>query len=142
MKAKDVPQDHAPMLGEHRRACYAIDDNGEYVVVPSKGWEVESIVNAQAVDEIKQQIETVRLKVLANELSPLAYHMTRCMMDVGLLAANSGIWRWRVKRHLSPRVFSRLSDKVMQRYADALGMVVSALREVPQVTQQVQSDDK
>lgn len=141
MKTTDVPQDES-MLGEHRRACYAVDDNGDYVVVASKGWEVEVIVNAQAVDTIRQQIETVRLQVVGGELSPLAFHMERCMMDVGLLAANSGIWRWRVKRHLSPKIFSRLSDKVLQCYAGALGITIAALCEVPMEQEQERSNDK
>lgn len=131
MKTKDVPQDDAAMLGGHKRAMYAINENGDYTMVSSKGWEVEVVVNAQAVDEIRQQVEMVRQKVLAGELSPLAYHMERCMMNPGLLAANSGIWRWRVKRHLSPAVFAKLDHRILQRYADALGMTVDALKLVP-----------
>ena len=141
MKTTDVPQDES-MLGEHRRACYAVDDNGDYVVVASKGWEVEAIVNAQAVDSIRQQVETVRQQVVCGELSPLAFHMERCMMDVGLLAANTGIWRWRVRRHLSPKIFPRLSDKVLQCYAGALGITVVALCEVPMDSEQERSNDK
>ncbi|MBE9515487.1 MAG: hypothetical protein IME93_00770 [Proteobacteria bacterium] len=140
MKTTDVPQDDS-MLGEHRRACYAIDENGDYVVVPSKGWEVEVVVNAQAMDEIKQKIEAVRQRVLRGELSPLAFHMERCMMNVSLLAANSGIWRWRVKRHFSPKVFSRLNDEILQRYANAMGMTVTALCDVPTAKDQGDTND-
>lgn len=130
MKTRDVPQDDAAMLGGHKRAMYAVDDKGDYVMVSSKGWEVEVAVNSQAVDEIRQQLEAVQKKVLAGELSPLAYHMQRCMMSPGLLSANSGIWRWRVKRHLKPAVFAKLDDKVLQRYADALGITVAQLKTV------------
>lgn len=131
MKTTDVPQDDS-MLGEHRRATYAQDTDGRYVIVPSRGWEVEKVVNAQAVDEIKEYVETVRQQVLKGELSPLAYHMSRCHMDAGLLAANVGIWRWRVRRHLTPRGFAALKPALLQRYAQALGITVKTLQEIPQ----------
>lgn len=130
MKTTDVPQDDS-ILGEHRRACYALDENGRYVVVASRGWEVEKVMNAQAVDEIRARIEVVREQALRGEVSPLAFHMTRCQMTPGLLAANAGVWSWRVKRHLAPRPFARLNRAMLQRYADALGMTVEALSRIP-----------
>jgi len=131
MKAKEVPQDPS-MLGEHRRACYATNDKGEYIIVPSKGWEVESVVNSQAIDEVREQIETVRQQALKGEVSPLTYHMALRHMDARLLAANTGIWRWKVKRHLTVKGFAGLSHELLMRYADALGMDVERLRQVPE----------
>lgn len=130
MKDHEVPQDDS-MLGEHRRAVYATDARGRYVIVPSRGWEVEKVVNAQAIDEIRRHIETIRQQALRGEASPLAYHMARCQMTPSLLAANAGIWRWRVQRHLDPRRFARLDRAGLQRYADVLGMTVEALGQVP-----------
>lgn len=131
MRTKDVPQDHS-ILGEHRKASYAVDENGRYVVVPTKGWEVERIVNAQAIGEIREHIEQTRQQALRGKLSPLAYHMARCHMNPALLAANSGVWRWRIKRHLTPKGFMRAPEAVLQRYADALGMSLEALHRVPE----------
>lgn len=131
MKTRDVPQDEAAMLGGHKRAMYAVDDNGDYVMVASKGWEVEVTVNSQAVEEIKHQVEAVRQQVIAGKLSPLAFHMERCMMTPALLAANSGIWRWRVKRHMKPAVFNKLDETMLRRYADALGISVEDLKTIP-----------
>ena len=130
MKIDPVPQETS-MLEGHQRTCYAVDANGRYVVVGSRGWEVEKVVNAQAVDEVRRVIEDARERVLRGEASPLAYHMARCQMDVGLLAANTGIWRLRVWRHLKPAVFASLKRALLQRYADALGMSVDALRAMP-----------
>jgi hypothetical protein len=130
MKDHEVPQDDS-ILGEHKRAVYATDAHGRYVVVPSRGWEVEKVVNAQAIDEIRRHIETVRQQALRGEVSPLAYHMARCQMTPSLLAANAGMWRWRVKRDLDPRRFARLGRASLLRYAEVLGMTVEALRQVP-----------
>lgn len=130
MKIDQVPQETS-MLEGHQRACYAVDANGRYVVVGSRGWEVEKVVNAQAVDEVRRVIEDACARVLRGEASPLAYHMARCQMDVGLLAANTGMWRLRVWRHLKPTVFATLKPALLQRYADALGMSIDALRAMP-----------
>ena len=119
------------MLEGHQRACYAVDANGRYAVVGSRGWEVEKVVNAQAVDEVRRVIEDARERVLRGAASPLAYHMACCQMDVGLLAANTGMWRLRVRRHLKPAVFAALKPALLQRYADALGLTVDALRAMP-----------
>ena len=130
MKIDQVPQETS-MLEGHQRACYAVDANGRYVVVGSRGWEVEKVVNAQAVDEVRRVIEDARERVLRGAASPLAYHMARCQMDVALLAANTGMWRLRVRRHLKPAVFAALKPALLQRYADALGLTVDALRALP-----------
>jgi len=132
MKSTEVPQQES-MLEGHRRACYAQDERGRYVVVPSRGWEVEKIVNAQAVEQVRRTLELARERVQRGLASPLEYHMARCQMTVGLLAANTGLWRLRVRRHLRPRVFARLKIELLRRYADALGTSVEALCSVPAI---------
>lgn len=119
------------MLEDKRRACYALDANGHYVVVPSKGWEVEKIVNAQANAEVAESIKKAQRDVIEGRASPLAYHMATRQMDVALLAANAGIWSLRVRRHLKPAIFNRLPQRLLQRYADALNIEVQQLRAVP-----------
>ena len=130
MKINEVPQEIS-MLEGHQRACYAVDAAGRYVVVGSTGWEVEKVVNAQAVDEVRRVIDAARAQVLRGEASVLAYHMARCQMTVGLLAANTGIWSLRVRRHLKPAVFARLDSALLARYADALGVTVDELQRMP-----------
>jgi hypothetical protein len=48
-------------------------------------------------------------------------------MNESLLAQATGLWRWRVRRHLRPAVFARLSQKLRARYAQALGMASEQL---------------
>jgi hypothetical protein len=130
VKAEQVPQEES-MLEDKRRACYALDANGQYVIVPSKGWEVEKIVNAQANAEVMASIKKAQRDVLEGRASPLAYHMATRQMDVALLAANAGIWSLRVRRHLKPAIFNQLPQCLLQRYADALNLNVQQLRVVP-----------
>jgi hypothetical protein len=130
MKAKDVPQQDSILEG-HRRACYAVDDSGRYGVVASKGWEVESIVNGVANADLRELLEAVRQRVLAGAASPLEYHMQRCQMTPAMLAAEMGMWGWRVRRHLRPEHFSTLGSALLARYADALRISVEELQRVP-----------
>jgi len=130
MKAKDVPQEDSILEG-HRRACYALDDSGHYTVVPSRGWEVEKIVNGIANADLREELEQVRQRALAGQASPLEYHMQRRQMTPALLAANTGIWSWRVRRHLRPSIFPALKPAVLARYAAALRVTVEELTRVP-----------
>jgi hypothetical protein len=51
-------------------------------------------------------------------------------MDVGLLSQVTGVWRWRVRRHLKPAGFARLPPALKLRYAEALGISSEALDRV------------
>ncbi|MDH3974937.1 MAG: helix-turn-helix transcriptional regulator [Deltaproteobacteria bacterium] len=130
MKAKDVPQEEW-IKGYGTRACYAEDENGKYVVVQSKGWEVEKIVNSQAHNVIKNRIEEAKKEVEQGKASPLRYYMEINQMDLSLLASNAGIWKWRVKRHLKAEVFRRLNRSTLQKYAHALRISVNELLNLP-----------
>lgn len=126
MDKDHVPQDQG-MLGGEKELCYAVDEQGKYVTVQSLGWEVKEIAIAQAWDLIHEQVAQAKEKVRKGELSPLAYYMAKNQMSAGLLAKYAGIWRWRVKRHLRPAVFKKLSASVRQRYADVFKISVERL---------------
>ena len=50
MKKQDVPQDNNATLAGERKALYAVDDSGDYIVVASSGWEAEEAVTSLAVE--------------------------------------------------------------------------------------------
>lgn len=126
MKKKDVPQD-VGMMGPYFEICYAVDDDGRYVQAPSKGWEPKNTAMKQAWDVIHERLSEVRNQVTKGLRSPLAYHMEKNLMDIGLLASYVGMSRWRVKRHLKPDVYADLKPAVLQRYADLFGITVEEL---------------
>ena len=49
-------------------------------------------------------------------------------MDVGILASYVGFWQWKVKRHFKPSVFKKLSDKTLNKYADAFDISIDELK--------------
>jgi hypothetical protein len=126
----DVPQEGNSTHPGLRKAVYARGSDGQVRLVTSAGWQVEEIVTRQALDLLASEAEQARQNALRGIASPLEYHMYRARMDLALLSQATGIWRWRVRRHFRPDVFAKLPVKLLNRYAEALGLTVDALREV------------
>lgn len=134
MKVNDVPQDITYYEGL-KRACYALNEEGKYVVVTSSGWDTEAVANSLAVTELEAQLEETRKAVLAGEKSPLCYHMELRQMNPDILGKTAGIAVFRVKRHFRPDIFSKLKSSVLERYARALAVSPEELKTVPQTSQ-------
>jgi len=131
MKTDEVPQDPSKIHAGVRKLLYAVDESGEYGGVRSTGWDVENYVTLAAVEELKRQRDEALARARAGQTSPLEFHMYDRRMDLATLTATTGIWAWRVKRHLKPGVFAKLSDKILARYAFAMGVTVDELRHLP-----------
>jgi hypothetical protein len=129
MNKKEVPQDNG-VLDHWHNIQYAVDENGKYTLVPSSGWEPVNIANDQAWGTNGEGLSKVIEKVSAGELSPLAYHMEKGLMDIALLAKYVRLSRWRVKRHLRPDVFCRLPLTVLERYAKLFNISIEELQKV------------
>ncbi len=119
------------MIGNYgKEICYAVDDDGQYELVPSLGWEPKNITNEQAWHLIEQEIlETVQ-KIRAGKLSPLAFHMAKNQMDVKLLSQYIELPRWKVKRHLKPHIFNCLKLALIKKYADLFNITVAQLSDI------------
>lgn len=130
MKINEVPQDITYYEGE-KRACYALNDEGKYVIVASAGWSAEEVVNGMAVAELAASLEETRKAVINGLKSPLVYHMERRQMTPEILAKTAGIATFRVKRHFRPEIFAKLKLSVLDRYAKALAISGQELKTVP-----------
>lgn len=118
MKSKDVPQDDANMLqGKFKEPVYSLDENGNYTTVPSVGWDPKNAVMQEAWDIVNEKVELARQNVLSGKLSPIAYYIEKNIMDTGLVAKYMGIRKWKVKRHLVPKNFEKLSNEILNKYA-------------------------
>ena len=128
MKKEDVPQDLSSLGKITKEVCYATDGSGKYVQELSKGWDVKITALDVAWKEIEDRVEAARQKVLNNEASPLLFFMERRLMDMGIVAAYTGFWKWQIKNHLKPAGFNKLSEKKLQRYAEAFNVSVENLK--------------
>lgn len=133
MKTDEVPQETAKTYGGVKKLLYAVDEKGEYTEVRSAGWEVETYVTLAAVDEINRLRNEALERARTGKTSPLEFHMYDRRMEPATLAAASGVWAWRVKRHFKPEVFAKLDEKILARYAETMGISVEELRRLPDV---------
>jgi hypothetical protein len=126
-----VPQEGNRTLGTHRKAVYARDADGRMVIVPSRGSEMDETVTVQAIERMNAFAEDARQRVLAGKSAPLEYWMYAKRMDMLLLSQVTGMWQWRIRRHLRPEKFASLPPKILQRYAEALGVSIEQLGRLP-----------
>jgi hypothetical protein len=131
MNKNDVPQDNSRTYSGHRKVIYATDEKGSYERVESSGWEAEEFATVMAVEQLEEQAQDALARVHQGLSAPLEYHMYNKRLDIPQLAQVTGLFQWQVKRHLKPTVFTKLSHSKLQRYADALGLSITALQSVP-----------
>jgi hypothetical protein len=131
MKVKEVPQDLKFFKNSViRDVAYAIDDEGNYKPVISEGWEVKNDALGITWDAIDEKCDEIRMKVLAGKISPLAYHLEKNIMDVGLFARYTGQNKWKIKKHLKPEEFKKLDDSILHKYAEVLRISIDELKTV------------
>jgi tRNA/tmRNA/rRNA uracil-C5-methylase (TrmA/RlmC/RlmD family) len=131
MKKEEVPQDKSNLESANfKELCYAVDENGEYTTVNSSGWDPKTIALNKAIEDINERVEDAKQRVLNNQTSPVEYYMEFHKMDLQILASYVGLWKWRVKRHFKPKVFNKLSKKVLQKYADVFDVSIDQLKNI------------
>jgi hypothetical protein len=132
MKKTEVPQDSEnSTYGGVRKLIYATNDDGDYEGVKSAGWEVEADATRSALQLIAQQCDDAWQRAQQGLTAPLEYYMYYRRMDLALLSQTTGLFQWRIRRHLKPAVFQRLSAKLLARYSEALGISPEQLQQLP-----------
>ena len=127
MDVNDIPQDDSKIFKGQRKVIYATQ-NGSYQIATSNGWDTETFATEQAVEELQQLANDALEAVKRGEKSPLFYYMYHNRFDLPSLAQATGFWQWQIKRHFKPSVFEKLSDKVLERYAEVFGVSILKLR--------------
>jgi peptidyl-tRNA hydrolase len=122
MKKEDVPQDLSALGKITKEVCYATDNSGKYITELSDGWDVKISALYVAWEDIENRVAAAKEKVLNSEASPLLFFMELRLMNLEIVSNYTGFWKWQIKRHLKPTVFKKLSDKQLQRYAEAFNV--------------------
>lgn len=131
MKKEEIPQDRSNLeTAKFKELCYAVDNEGKYVTAQSTGWDPKTIALDNALQEINERVEVARLKVIANQTSPIEYYMELHKMDLSILSSYVGIWKWRVKRHFKPSIFKKLKNRTLEKYAEVFEISVNELQQI------------
>ncbi len=128
MKKEDIPQDYGSLSKTTKEMCYAVDETGKYVTELSTGWEVKATALSVAWKDIEERVAAAKQKVLNNEASPVLYFMELRLMDMAIVGAYTGFWKWQINNHLKPAVFKKLPEKKLKKYADAFNVSVDDLK--------------
>jgi|SRR5579862_654113 len=128
MKKEDVPQDMSALGKITTEVCYATDKEGNYTTEQSRGWDVKITALDVTWKNVEERMDAARQKVLSNEASPLLFFMEKNVMDVSIVAGYTGFWKWRVKRHLKPSIFNKLSNKILLKYAEVFNVSLNEFK--------------
>jgi hypothetical protein len=128
MKKEDIPQDPSALGKITKEICYAVDETGKYGTALSNGWEVKVSALDKAWQDVEQRIAAARQRVSDKEASPLLFFMELHVMDIPIVAAYTGFWKWQVKKHLKPSGFDKLSESRLQKYADLFEVSIQDLK--------------
>jgi len=128
MKKEDIPQDNGALNKLTKEIVYAVDSSGNYSTELSTGWEIKTTALDVAWKDIEERIENAKQKVIKGEASPVLYFMELRLMEIGIVAAYTGFWKWTVKQHLKPSVFKKLSEQKLKKYAEAFNISVEELK--------------
>ncbi|MFD2726879.1 hypothetical protein [Hyunsoonleella rubra] len=131
MKKSEVPQDKSNLeSADIKEIYYAVDEKGEYTTAQSTGWDPKTIALDNAIADINERVAKAKAKVLNNETSPIEYYMELHKMDLNILASYVGLWKWRVKRHFKPKVFKKLPNRILNKYAEVFDITVEELKTI------------
>ncbi|MGZ3823225.1 MAG: hypothetical protein ACXVB6_21705 [Mucilaginibacter sp.] len=128
MKKENVPQDMSSLGKITKEVCYATDSSGKYVTELSSGWDVKINALDVAWKDVEERIAKAKQQVLSGEASPLLFFMEYRLMDISILSDYTGFWKWQIKRHLKSKVFKNLSEKKLQKYAEAFNVKADDLK--------------
>lgn len=128
MKKENVPQDMGALGKVTKEVCYATDASGQYTTELSTGWYIKKDALDVAWKDVEERIANAKQRVLNGEASPLLFFMEYRLMDLSILSDYTGYWKWQIKRHLKPEIFKRLSEKKLQKYAEAFNVKVEDLK--------------
>jgi hypothetical protein len=131
MKKDEVPQDKNRTYGGHKKIVYAVNTEGKYETISSSGWQAEEFVTLMAVDQLNELALAAYHSARQGASSPLEYHMYAKRLDIAGLSQATGLFQWRIKRHLKPTVFANLPPRIIKRYLAALGLTEAELRALP-----------
>jgi hypothetical protein len=128
MKKNELPQDKSALENFTREVCYVKNNEGKYETDLSTGWETKKVALDKAWEDIEERIQDAKNKVISGEASPILYFMELKLMDLSVLSGYSGFWKWQTKRHMKPSVFNKLSEKQLNRYAEAFDISIDELK--------------
>jgi hypothetical protein len=116
--------------GQSRELFYYYQEDGNYDKKVGFHPDTDRIILQQAWDLFQERIDAARKRAISGETSPIVYYMEKNLLDPLNLSMMSGVSLWRVKRHFKPKVFQKLNEKTLEKYASAFNITVEELKKI------------
>ena len=123
-----IPHEPNATLNGMEKVMYAKNEQGEFERY-NYGSSVEEFATQVAVEEYELLKQECLARIKQGLSSPIEYFMYENRMDLPTLASAVGMFQWRVKRHLKMRVFQKMSDALLLRYADVFSLDLFYLKD-------------
>ena len=105
---------------------YKVDGQGKYSTQFER-YDDHLVMTVPFADVLQEKAEEARQRILRNESSPIEYFMYRRLLDPKALAQAMDMTVWRVKRHFRPKVFKKLNQDTLEKYAIIFNVTVDDL---------------
>ncbi|MGB5920383.1 hypothetical protein [Arcobacter sp.] len=128
MKKIDVPQENNSTLDGQKKVMYGTNDNGDFQRI-NYASSVEEYATITAVEEYKELEKECLEDIQNNIASPIKYYMYKNRMDLPTLSSAVDMFSFRVKRHLKMKIFKKLKDVTIKKYADAFNIKIEELKD-------------
>jgi hypothetical protein len=128
MKKIDIPQENNSTLNGQKKVMYGTNENGEFQRV-NYASSIEEFATITAIQEYKELEKECLEDIKNNIASPIKYYMFKNRMDLPTLSSAVNMFSFRVKRHLKMKVFKKLSDKIIEKYANAFSIKIEELKD-------------
>jgi transcriptional regulator with XRE-family HTH domain len=125
MKEKDVLVD----CKDQQFVIYAEKSDGSFSPVQTGSYMTKNHISD--FYEIAGKLHNSLLEKLKNgEISPIFFFMTIEDMSLAELASRAGVSKYRVRKHIDPKGFHKVSVSILRRYADVLNIPLANLFQV------------
>ncbi len=123
----EVPHEVNSTLDGVQKVMYAKNTQGGFERF-NYGSAVEEFATKTAIEEYNLLEEECLSDIRKGIVSPIKYFMYKNRMDLETLASAIGRFQFLVKRDFSSKVFSKMDDKLLLKYAEVFNITPDELR--------------
>lgn len=105
---------------------YTIQDDTFCTV--SYGSKAEEYATQVAVEEFEALSKDALQRWKVSKASPLEFFIYSNRLDLVTVAKATGFFQFQIKRHCKPKIFAKLSERKLQKYAELFGISPDTLR--------------
>lgn len=122
-------EDDAKLDGERELVLYVQRGDDTFGPLQTGSYLVENYLD-DLLDKRQRRAASCLERLRRGDVSPVGYYLELLDMTEADLACRAAVGRWRLRRHLTPKGFAKLSLPLLTRYAAVFNVPVAHLFEI------------